>query len=95
MFLKLIVNPYGDGQRIKISWVAEVRGAATVTDEVVVVEGIEVDIEMIVQFEAETYSTDEARAEADIFTREFTYFVKIVKIDEIICHPVGFTNSTF
>ena len=41
-----------DGQRVEIPWVAEVRGAAVVTDEVVVVERVEVDAPVVVQFVA-------------------------------------------
>ena len=64
-------------------------------DEVVIVECIEIDLEMVIQFEAQTNAADETRTKAGIFIREFAHFVEVVKIDVIICHPVGFTHSTF
>ena len=50
--LKLIRSSECDRQRVKVPRVSEVRGAAVVTDKVVVVERVEVDAPVVVQFVA-------------------------------------------
>ena len=93
--LKSIRCAEGDRQGIKVAWVAEVRGAAAVADEVVVVDCVEVESPVLVDEITQPDAANEAGIETAIFARELAHFIEIIEEYVIVCHPICFAFSSF
>lgn len=64
--------------------------AAVVTGKVVVEEGVKVESPVFVYEVAETCAAHQSGTKTTVFTGEGAYFVEVVEIDIIVCHPIGF-----
>ena len=64
------------------------------TDQVIVIERIEVEAPMGSDVVTQSYTTDQPGCKPAVFLVEFPIFIKVVEIYIIICHPICLTLYT-